>query len=413
MFIASDYKPWPGGIAEYLDSLARGLIGLGHAVTVLAVVAPHESERIQFLENYEPWVTPFPMTPDAKPEYWFGRKFSSLLEMLRCKSPMLRKALEHTRRFRASRGSIEKLDRYLAVTKPDTVIFGHLDVRLYPLALLLLEKKIPYVIIAHDSEIRQVTDNGRSDLALRGMMLKGARWVVANSHHTKTLLGVWNLPPDQVRIVYPPISQDTCNESELSGSDVPRDDRFTLVTICRLVRGKGIDLVLRALSILDANGIPFRYLIGGDGPEKESLVALASSLGLAGKVEFKGPVAGKEKWCLLRTGDVFVTPSRVDPSVPWQEGFGIAFVEAAAFGLPAVASTSGGIPDAVVDGETGILVPEESVAELADALMVFYRDPEKREQMGRAARERARERFSPRAIAGWFQKDILDCKPQG
>jgi phosphatidyl-myo-inositol dimannoside synthase len=408
VFIASDYKPWPGGIAEYLDTLARGLIDLGHTVTVLAVVAPEEKDRIQFLQTYESWVIPFPMSLDPKPANWLGRKFVSLLEILRSTSPALRKFLGRAPLFASSTASIRELRAILAEKKPDTVIFGHLDVKLYPLALFLLDQKLPYVIIAHDSEIRHVANNGRSDLTLRGMMLRGARWVVANSRHTKELMEVWNLAPDQVKIVFPPISQDACDESAIRGRDVPRDDRFTLVTICRLVRGKGIDIVLQALSILETRGIPYRYLIGGDGPERKPLEALANSLGVADKVEFKGSVAGEAKWRLLRTGDVFVTPSRVDPSVPWQEGFGIAFVEAAAFGLPAVASTSGGIPDAVVDGETGILVPEESPAELADALALLYREPEKRVQMGKVARERARNQFSPRAIATRFQEDILD-----
>ena len=99
-------------------------------------------------------------------------------------------------------------------------------------------------------------------------------------------------------------------------------------------------------------------------------------------------------------------PSRLDATIPWQEGFGIAFVEAAAFGVPAVGSRSGGIPDAVVDGETGILVPEESPLDLADALTFLYRKPDIRKEMGRAARERARRDFSPRAIAARFREEI-------
>jgi hypothetical protein len=60
LFIASDYKPKPGGIAAYLDSLARGLIALGDTVYILGLVSP-EDKRIAFLERYEPWVSPFPM----------------------------------------------------------------------------------------------------------------------------------------------------------------------------------------------------------------------------------------------------------------------------------------------------------------------------------------------------------------
>jgi glycosyltransferase involved in cell wall biosynthesis len=108
-------------------------------------------------------------------------------------------------------------------------------------------------------------------------------------------------------------------------------------------------------------------------------------------------------------GDVFVTPSRFDPTLPWREGFGIAFIEAAAFGLPAVASKSGGIPEAVVDGETGMLVPEESASGIADALTFLCRNPEIRLKMGTAARERARRQFSSCAIAAQFKEEILNA----
>ena len=94
LFIASDYKPWPGGIAAYLDTLARGLISLGDTTKVLAIVHPDEKERIGFLETYEPWVIPFPMVQDDKPANWLDRKWFSLLEVLRCLSPTCRRVLE-------------------------------------------------------------------------------------------------------------------------------------------------------------------------------------------------------------------------------------------------------------------------------------------------------------------------------
>ena len=97
---------------------------------------------------------------------------------------------------------------------------------------------------------------------------------------------------------------------------------------------------------------------------------------------------------------------RFEPSIQWQEGFGIALVEAAAFGLPAIGSTSGGIPEAVIDGETGILVPEESPQRIADALTLLYRDPEIRLRMGKAGRVRARSQFSPEAIAANFRNEF-------
>ncbi len=406
LFIASDYKPWPGGIAEYLDALARGLIRLGDTVKVLGVVHPEERERIEFLERYEPWVMPFPIVRDKKPANWLGRKFVSLLEILRCSSPVCRRAVEKTSFFEASNRSIVKLESLLSKESPTAVVFGHLDQKLYPLALSLLERQLPFGIIAHDYEICQYPKNGRNDLVTRGLLLKRASWIAANSQSTKLLLENWRLSPGQVQVVHCPISEEVIRESTAGEPTSGNDDCLNLVTICRLVRGKGIDIVISALKILAERGIPFRYEIGGDGEERQSLEKLVDEMGLRDKVHFQGGVQGESKWRLLRQGNVFVMPSRIDRRINWQEGFGIAFVEAAAFGVPAVGSRSGGIPEAVVDGETGILVPEESSGDLANALIFLYRNSEARRRMGAAARERARSQFSPEVIAAQFRELI-------
>ena len=100
-------------------------------------------------------------------------------------------------------------------------------------------------------------------------------------------------------------------------------------------------------------------------------------------------------------------PSRFDADSHWRESFGIAFAEAAAFGVPSVASRDGGIPDAVADGKTGILVPPESPADVADALTFLYRNPEARNKMGITARTRARKEFAPQTIAACFRELVM------
>jgi phosphatidylinositol alpha-1,6-mannosyltransferase len=218
---------------------------------------------------------------------------------------------------------------------------------------------------------------------------------------------MWGIPGSRIKLVYPPISEEAIQARHHSDQSRETRDELNVVTICRLVKPKGIDTVLRALRILDARGVPFRYVIGGDGVERKALEALVDELGLRNRVHFMGYITDDEKWSLLRNSDVFVMASRVDPKAQ-HEGFGIAYVEASAFGLPAIGSRAGGIPDAVVDGETGILVPQESPEDLAEALTFLYRNPEKRMEMGRAGMERARRQFSPTAVAAHFQQEILE-----
>lgn len=409
LFIVSGWQGamiWPGGTAMYIDSLVRSLMSVGDTVKVLAVVQPGEKEPIGLLETHEPWVIPFQLAHDDKPANWLGRKCVSFLEILRCLSPRCRRVLERASFFEASTASIARLEELLSQEQPTTIVFGYLDVKLYALALSLLERQRPYGIIAHDSEIYRSPNHKKNDLVKRGMMLKGASWIAANSRHTKSLIEAWRIPVGRGKIVHPPVSEEVILESAVLGPTFREDNSLSLVTICRLVKGKGIDIVLRALKILAERGIPYRYVIGGEGPERRFLESLVDELGLRDRVHFQGSVVGKEKWQVLRNSDVFVMPSRLDSTIPWQEGFGIAFVEAAAFGLPAVGSRSGGIPDAVVDGETGILVAEESPSDLADALTLLYQKPEIRREMGRAGRERARREFSPTAIASRFREEV-------
>jgi phosphatidylinositol alpha-1,6-mannosyltransferase len=236
------------------------------------------------------------------------------------------------------------------------------------------------------------------------MMLKEASWIAANSRHTRSEIKRWGIADRKIILIHPPVSDEAVKQC-LEKKPVGNGGVYTVVTVCRVVRGKGIDIALHAVKILIERGISCRYVIGGDGPEREHLQRLASDLGVRDNVHFAGYVSEPDKWLLLRSADVFVMPSRVDTS-EHHEGFGIAFIEANACGLPTVGTRTGGIPDAIVDGVTGVLVEPESPESLADALMSLYHQPEQRRQMGDAGMRRARREFSPLAIAARFQEEV-------
>lgn len=402
-FIASDYKPNPGGIAAYLDSLARGLIDMGARVRVLAVIPAEDHARLTYLERYEAWVSPFPVTYDERPRNWVGYGVISALEILRCvPSAIVRRLVEQTGAFAASVRSINQLRKMLPIEKPNMVVFGHLDLNLYPFALYLAEQRIRYGIIAHDSEIYR--NAGRiNDIVRRGMMLKRAAWVAANSNHTRLLLDQWRLPSNKVMIVHPPISEEALRDGRVRKPKT--GGQYNLITIGRLVKAKGIDIVLRALAILNAERIDFQYVVVGDGSEREALEKLAQAVGIENRVHFTGFIGDDAKWPLLRNADVFVMPSRIDPRVQ-HEGFGLAFIEAAAFGVPGVGSTGGGIPEAVINGQTGLLVPEDSVERLAEALIFMYSNPDIRQAMATRGLQRARTEFSAITIAAHFDEEV-------
>ena len=173
---------------------------------------------------------------------------------------------------------------------------------------------------------------------------------------------------------------------------LPRQfDRPTIGSLGRLDRQKGYDVLLHALASLPDAAL----VLVGDGPERSSLEALASSLGVDDRVRFVGWHAEPRRY--LTTFDVFALPSRF-------EGFPLAIVEAMLAGLPVVASAVGSVPEAVREGETGLLVPPDDEAALTAALRRLLAEPSVRLRLGERGRALARERFTAAAMARSFER---------
>jgi glycosyltransferase involved in cell wall biosynthesis len=142
----------------------------------------------------------------------------------------------------------------------------------------------------------------------------------------------------------------------------------------------GPDLLVEALGLLPA-GADYEVTIAGDGDLRPMLEARLGELSLTARVRFVGRMSNSEVASLLSGLDIFVMPSR-------REEWGVAAAEASASGLPVVATTVGGIPEIVVAGETGLLVPPEDAAALAKALERLIADPGLRSRLGTAGRRR-------------------------
>lgn len=158
-----------------------------------------------------------------------------------------------------------------------------------------------------------------------------------------------------------------------------------LLTVARLVPHKGQDIAIQALAALAPEFPALRYMLVGGGHDRARLEALARSFGVGDRVAFAGMLTDDEIAEAYATATVYVGPSRLDRGIN-VEGFGISFVEAAASGTPSVAGDSGGVRSAVRDGETGFVVPPESVEAVTAALRALLGDRARLEEMGRAAR---------------------------
>lgn len=215
------------------------------------------------------------------------------------------------------------------------------------------------------------------------------------------------------RVVFP--SQGMLDEAVRSGIDTDRSlviynglefddapvsalpwDPPVLLAMGRLSHEKGFDVLVEAAQLLMATGQQFRLLIAGEGAESERLRELVDRWQLRGVVEFLGWVTPDAVPELLKTATMLVAPSRA-------EAFGLSALEAQAAGRPVVATSVGGLPEIVIDGETGCLVAAENPQALADGIARILSDPERARSMGLAARARVRERFSIGAQAKSYE----------
>ncbi|MEO1197970.1 MAG: glycosyltransferase family 4 protein [Pseudomonadota bacterium] len=160
----------------------------------------------------------------------------------------------------------------------------------------------------------------------------------------------------------------------------------TFVSIGRLVEKKGYDDLLRALARLPQD-LDWRFVHIGGGELKHKLADLAKRRGLSDRIDWQGAKSRKEVFAALQAADIFVLPSRIARSGD-RDGIPNVLMEAMAFGLPCVSTRVSAIPELVLDGETGLLVPQRHPAALAEALTRLARDPAMRARFGKAGRFR-------------------------
>lgn len=162
--------------------------------------------------------------------------------------------------------------------------------------------------------------------------------------------------------------------------------RRVAVCISRLVARKGQDTLIRAWPRVRAAIPDAALLIVGDGPYRARLRSLAQELGVQDCVHFAGTVSHQELPAYYAAGDVFAMPCRSRNGGLDIEGLGMVYLEASASGLPVIAGNSGGAPDAVLDGETGLVVDGDWPGPTARALVRLLADPATADEMGKRGR---------------------------
>lgn len=195
---------------------------------------------------------------------------------------------------------------------------------------------------------------------------------------------VVGLPPGKIRVIHYGLDAPPAAWGPLGGPELP-EDVPVLVAVSRLVRQKGLDVMIEALALIRERHPETRLVVLGEGPLRAELDALARARGVEDSVSLAGRVGDVAWW--LRRADVFVHAAR------W-EGFGLALLEAMLCAKAIVASNVSSLPEIVVDGETGCLVAPDDPVALAAAVGALLDDPGRAQAYGEAGRARALEEFS-------------------
>lgn len=273
---------------------------------------------------------------------------------------------------------------------------GNLRPASYPARVLKFTRGIPYGAILHGGDLLRLSAMMKHSARRRNVgrnLLGGAAVIVTNSQFTREetiqISAAYDLGVQSDRIVVIPLGTDPKNFDPAGDPTLARDafglaGKRWMVTVARLVPHKGIDTTLKVLAHLKDRYPDLGYAVAGTGPDLARLQQLAAELGVTDRVKFLGSIDDAKIASLHRNAAMYLGLSRREGVEV--EGFGIAISEASASGLAVVGGRSGGVPDAVREGETGVLVDPTSVGDAAAAVARLLDDPASAERLGRGGR---------------------------
>jgi phosphatidylinositol alpha-1,6-mannosyltransferase len=291
---------------------------------------------------------------------------------------------------------------------------GNLKPAGYPARWVHARLGVPYGILVHGGDLlilqRQARQSLRKRRAARALF-RAAAVLVANSDWTRDLcrsiLDQLEIDAGRDKVRTVPLGSDPVlfrpgmDQTEVR-SRYGLNGRRWLLTVARLTRHKGIDTGIRVLAMLRERYPDLGYAVVGSGDQRAALASLASELGVGDRVRFLLGVTDRDLPALYNTASVYLGLSRLMPDRV--EGFGISLLEAGASGLPVVAGRTGGIPDAVRDGETGLLVNPDNLDEVCGAIRGLLDDPGRAASMGQAGRQAVETYYNwDRVAADLFQ----------
>ncbi len=384
MQLAYLYSRFPVISQTFCDMEMLELERRGHDLLIASVHAPHVSLRHEHFERFQSAVCYAPPKPLLK--LWekktraAGRWPDGLVERHDRKYGPAFKA-----ELRARNASY-----FAALFERHGIRHFHVHFANRAAHTALFVKEIcgiPFSITAHGQDF--MSDLGHNDLLQE--ICNAAEFVAVETDYSRELLQK-QCPEaaEKIHRVYNGL--DLANlPAPLAGERPPGPT--TIVSVGRLVPFKGFEILLEACAELDRRNFDFRCQIVGDGPLRGKLEETIRALKLHRRVELCGSLSQAEVYAKLRGCDIFALSCVVDAEGA-SDVFPTVIMEAMACARPVVSTQLAGVPESVVDGVTGLLVPPGDWEEFADALDQLVRDPSLRTRMGEAGRVRLKSEFS-------------------
>lgn len=255
--------------------------------------------------------------------------------------------------------------------------------------------RLPYIVFTHAMDITWPQKYARKKRLMR-LILNKAEKIITISRYTKyeilKLIGAKDQRKIEIITPAPSIISENYKQLDIKNLQNKYVNKKILLSVGRLVPRKGHDMVIKALPLVLKNNIKFKYVIIGEGNNKEYLQNLATRLNLLKQVDFLGALSDCEVAKYYQLCDVFIMPSREteDKDV---EGFGLVYLEANSFGKPVIGGKSGGVEDAVLDGKTGFLVEPLDINMIASAITRLFLKPELARKLGETGKQRVATEF--------------------
>ncbi len=250
-----------------------------------------------------------------------------------------------------------------------------------------------YIVTFHGGDI--LSFPRRAGAAVYTHVYKSAAAITCGTRFIKKRLIENGCPEDKINIlpmgIFPDEYYSGRNLAEEEAKDAAQP--FTALSVGRVLPIKGFEYSIRA-----AANTGIRYIIAGEGAQKEELQRLIDSLGADERITLVGAKVDAELKALYASADVFIAPS-VRAANGWEEAQGLVIQEAQSAGLPVIASDIGGVSEGLLDGETGFLVPERDPEAIKEKLILLKENPDLRRKMGLKAREFAVSRYDLKRLA--------------